>query len=73
MALEMGKRPSELADIGCEFCAWCFDEALWVRERLRAKRQTDEAKEAQERQAATMQARDGRFRIVNPDLEAATR
>ncbi len=22
-----------MAGIGCEWCAFCFDEALWVRER----------------------------------------
>lgn len=30
-----GQRPSEIAGITCEYCAWCFDEALHLRQSLR--------------------------------------
>ena len=37
-----GIPPSELLGVGCEWCAYCLDEALLVREATRAKRQADE-------------------------------
>ena len=37
-----GIPPSELLGVGCEWCAYCLDEALLVREATRAKRQAAE-------------------------------
>jgi hypothetical protein len=34
--------------IGCDWCAYCFDEALLVREGVWAKREMDEAEEQAE-------------------------
>lgn len=43
-------RPSELAGIGCEWCAFCLDEALLARERAKGKRELEEL-EAEREQA----------------------
>lgn len=45
MSERMGIRPSDLAHIGCEFCAYCFDEALVVRQSFREREQLEEAQE----------------------------
>ena len=51
-----GVPPSELLGIGCDWCAYCFDEALLVREAARAKRESDEA--AQDEAQPSPQARE---------------
>ena len=48
MARLRGVPPSELLGIGCDWCAYCLDEALLVREGARAKREMDEAEEQTE-------------------------
>jgi hypothetical protein len=42
-----GKPPSELLRVGCEWCAYCLDESLLVREAREAKRQAAEAEAEQ--------------------------
>ncbi len=51
MALEAGRRPSEIAEIGCDVCAWYFDEALLMRERAAALRAQDERTAAEDSRA----------------------
>jgi len=41
-----GIPPSELLGVGCEWCAYCLDEALLVREATRAKRQIEAPEDA---------------------------
>ena len=50
-ARKTGRRPSEIAGIGCEWCAWCFDEALNERE-LAAQVAAIRSQEREQEQAA---------------------
>ena len=55
-----GIPPSELMGVGCDWCAYCLDEALLVREAATAKRGIPDpeadAREAEERVRKQMQA-----------------
>lgn len=51
MAKLSGRRPAEVAGIGCEFCAYCFDEACLSLTAYRENARTQRAIEAAERRA----------------------
>lgn len=40
-----GVAPSEVLRIGCDWCAYCLDEALLVRESARARKESAERKQ----------------------------
>jgi hypothetical protein len=37
--------PSELLSIGCDWCAYCLDEALLVRESAHARKESEDRKQ----------------------------
>lgn len=48
VAKQTGRAPSEIAGITCDYCAYCFDEALFSREWARNAQQA-KAHEQEER------------------------
>jgi hypothetical protein len=57
MAKRTNRRPSEIVGIDCDWCAWCFDDALLYRELAELKIKQDEDEAQKERDTHRRRAR----------------
>lgn len=58
MAERRGQRPSEVLGIGCDYCAWCFDEAMYVLEVMEREAEATERLAASEHEATLADLRE---------------
>lgn len=56
VATRTGRAPSEVVAIGCTYCAYCFDEALLLRQSLerRAEQDREDVKDQAKSASAAM-------------------